>query len=56
VRWEESVRAMVEMGVDSFVEIGAGKVLAGLVRRITPDVTTTSVGTPDEIESFLKSL
>lgn len=56
VRWEESVRAIVEMGVDSFVEIGAGKVLAGLARRIAPDVTTTSVGTPDEIESFLKSL
>ncbi|MBO1327451.1 ACP S-malonyltransferase [Acetobacter suratthaniensis] len=56
VRWEESVRAMVAMGVDSFVEIGAGKVLSGLIRRIAPDVTTTSVGTPDDIESFLKSL
>ena len=56
VRWEESVRAMVAMGVDSFVEIGAGKVLKGLIRRIAPDVTTTSVGTPDDIESFLKSL
>lgn len=56
VRWEESVRTMVAMGVDSFVEIGAGKVLSGLIRRIAPDVTTTSVGTPDDIESFLKSL
>ncbi|MFT8890663.1 MAG: ACP S-malonyltransferase [Acetobacter papayae] len=56
VRWEESVRAMVEMGVDSFVEIGAGKVLSGLIRRIAPDVTTASVGTPDDIEAFLKSL
>jgi [acyl-carrier-protein] S-malonyltransferase len=54
VRWRESVQAMVTMGVDSFVEIGAGKVLAGLVRRIAPEATTRSIGTPAEIEDFLK--
>jgi [acyl-carrier-protein] S-malonyltransferase len=54
VRWRESVQAMVAMGVDSFVEIGAGKVLAGLVRRIAPDATTRSIGTPADIEAFLK--
>ncbi|QBL92293.1 Malonyl CoA-acyl carrier protein transacylase [Komagataeibacter saccharivorans] len=53
VRWRESVEAMVGMGVDSFVEIGAGKVLAGLVRRINGDVATRSVGTPADIEAFL---
>ena len=56
VRWRESVQAMVDLGVDSFVELGAGKVLSGLVRRIVPDAAATSVGTPAEIEKFLKTL
>ncbi len=56
VRWRESVLAMVAMGVDSFVEIGAGKVLSGLIRRIAPDANAVSIGTPAEIEAFLKTL
>ncbi|WP_193731241.1 ACP S-malonyltransferase [Komagataeibacter sp. FXV3] len=53
VRWRESVDAMVGMGIDSFVEIGSGKVLAGLVKRINGDVATRSVGTPADIEAYL---
>ena len=56
VRWRESVQAMVELGVDSFVELGAGKVLAGLVRRIAPDAAAASAGTPADIEQVLKTL
>ncbi|MBB2202984.1 ACP S-malonyltransferase [Gluconacetobacter tumulisoli] len=56
VRWRESVEAMVAMGVDSFVELGAGKVLSGLVRRIDGTVATRSVGTPADIEAFLAAL
>jgi len=56
VRWRESVIAMTELGVDSFIELGAGKVLAGLVRRIAPDAATASAGTPAEIEQLLKLL
>jgi len=56
VRWRESVRMMVDLGVDSFVELGAGKVLAGLARRIAPDAAAVSAGTPAEIESLLKTL
>ena len=56
VRWRESVQAMVELGVDNFVEIGAGKVLAGLCKRIAPDAATASVGTPADIEAILKVL
>jgi [acyl-carrier-protein] S-malonyltransferase len=56
VRWRECVNAMVELGVDSFVELGAGKVLSGLIRRIAPDAATASAGTPAEIDAVLKNL
>ena len=56
VRWRESVLAMVDMGVDSFVELGAGKVLTGLVKRIAPDARGLNAGTPSDIETLLKAL
>lgn len=56
VRWRESVQEMVALGVDSFVELGAGKVLTGLVKRIAPDAAGISAGTPAEIEALLKVL
>ncbi len=56
VRWRESVLAMKEMGVSEIVEIGAGKVLAGLTRRIDREISGVSVGAPEDIENFLKTL
>lgn len=56
VRWRESVLAMKALGVDTLVELGAGKVLTGLARRIDRDLTGVAVNGPADIESFLKSL
>jgi [acyl-carrier-protein] S-malonyltransferase len=56
VRWRESMLACGEMGVDCFVELGAGRVLSGLVRRILPDATAHAAATPSEIEALLKAL
>ncbi|QNT77627.1 ACP S-malonyltransferase [Entomobacter blattae] len=54
VRWRESMEFMLEHNIDSFVEIGAGKVLSGLVKRIAPDADSYTVGTPEEVEAILK--
>jgi len=56
VRWRESVLYMKREGVDAVVELGAGRVLSGLVKRIDREIATASVGTPAEIETFLKAL
>lgn len=56
VRWRESVLAMKDAGVDSLVELGAGKVLSGLARRIDRDLTGTAAGTPEDIEALVKTL
>ena len=56
VRWRECVEAMVAAGVTDFYEIGAGKVLAGLVKRIAKDANATSIGTPADLAAtVLKS-
>ncbi len=56
VRWRESVEAMRERGVDTLVEIGPGKVLSGLTRRIDRDLGAKNVESPDDVETFLKGL
>ena len=52
VRWRESVAYMAQQGVSSFYEIGAGKVLSGLVKRIADSATGTAIGTPADVEAF----
>jgi len=56
VRWRESVIYMKENGIDTLVEVGAGKVLTGLARRIDRDMTGVSIQSPEDIEEFLKTV
>ena len=52
VRWRESVAYMAQQGVATFYEIGAGKVLSGLIKRIADGANATPIGTPAEVEAF----
>lgn len=56
VRWRESVLFMRDQGVDKLVEIGAGKVLSGLTKRIDRDITAITVGGPDDLDAFFKAM
>lgn len=55
VRWRECVAAMAQAGVTQFYEVGAGRVLSGLVKRIADGATGTSIGTPDDVAAFKAS-
>ena len=52
VRWRESIINMVNYGVSQFIEIGPGKVLSGLIKRINKDVKITSINNQSDIESL----
>jgi [acyl-carrier-protein] S-malonyltransferase len=51
--WEESIRFMEHMGICTFFEIGPGKVLKGLLRRINPDLKVYNLENREDIESVL---
>jgi [acyl-carrier-protein] S-malonyltransferase len=56
VRWRETVEWFGANGITTLYEIGAGKVLSGLARRINRDITTASIGTAAEVEAALAAL
>lgn len=56
VKWEDQVRKLAENGVDTFIEIGPGKVLSGLIRRTVPGVATLNVEDRRSLASTLASL
>ncbi len=53
VRWRESMVGMVGQGVHSIVEVGSGKILTGLARRVDKSLSAISIGTPADVEAFL---
>lgn len=56
VRWRETITWFGENGVETLYEIGSGKVLSGLARRINRDLGAVSVGTPADIDTMMKAL
>jgi len=56
VRWQESVELLAREGVTTFVEVGPGKVLAGLVRKIVKDARVFNVDSPESLEAAVAGL
>ncbi|WML27512.1 ACP S-malonyltransferase [Neobacillus sp. OS1-33] len=56
VLWEDSVRKMIDLGVDTFIEIGSGKVLSGLIKKIDKTVTTYSVSDEESAQAVMDAL
>ncbi|MFT5638765.1 MAG: [acyl-carrier-protein] S-malonyltransferase [Paracoccaceae bacterium] len=56
VRWRESVAFMVEQGVTEFYEVGAGKALSGMIRRINRDATCMAVSTPEDVAAAVAEI
>ena len=56
VRWEESVRKMVAHGVDTFIEVGPGTVLSGLIKKINKDVKVMNIHDPVSLEETVEIL
>ena len=50
VRWRESVLLMIDKGVNQFIEIGPGKVLSGLIKRINRSVKVSAINTDEDIK------
>ena len=56
VHWTQTIQKMVEEGVDTFIEIGPGKVLAGLNKKIAPEATVYNVFDKGSLEATIESL
>lgn len=56
VRWRESITWLAENGVDTFVEVGTGKVLTGMVKRIAKEATGMAVNSPEDIDALMEKI
>lgn len=54
VKWQQIIENMIKDGIETFVEVGAGKVLTGLIKRINSNVNVINVGTSEELKKFLE--
>ena len=54
VKWIQSVERMIAEGVDTFVEIGPGKTLAGFIKKINPDVKVINISQVEDLNIFLE--
>ena len=56
VLWQDSISTMIELGVDTFVEIGPGKVLSGLIKKINRRVNTFAVNDQESLQNAIQQL
>jgi [acyl-carrier-protein] S-malonyltransferase len=56
VRWRESMAKLRDLGINQVVEVGAGKVLTGLIKRIDPEIHSIAINTPQDMDQFLKNI
>ena len=56
VRWTECIEAMVKAGADTFIEVGSGKVLTGLLKRINKDIKGVAFSEPGDLEAVKQAL
>jgi [acyl-carrier-protein] S-malonyltransferase len=56
VRWRESITWLAENGVDTFVEVGTGKVLTGMIKRIAKEATGMAVNSPEDIDALMEKI
>ena len=56
VRWEQTLYELEKMGVDTIIEVGPGKTIAGFVRKTVPSIKVIGVATPEDVDSLLEKL
>ncbi|PLX17830.1 MAG: hypothetical protein C0601_06195 [Candidatus Muiribacterium halophilum] len=56
VKWKHQIEKMIEDGFDTFIELGPGKVLCGIISAINPDVKVMGVEKPEELEEILNNI
>jgi [acyl-carrier-protein] S-malonyltransferase len=56
VRWTESIQYLIQQGINTFIEVGTGAVLTGLIKRIEPTAICYTLGTPDDFQKMQTSI
>ena len=56
VRWEQTLYELEKMGVDTIIEVGPGKTIAGFVRKTVPSIKVIGVSTPEDVDKLLETL